>query len=223
MTAEEVRRAESIIDLTNAIPTEKVVIPPPNLKTAVITIFGKSPYVQHAFSAKAQAQMEETQRAGTQARSRKKRAARDFEADYEAACHRAEAGWYGIPAPAFRNAMIDTCRLVGFVMTRAKLSVFVEADGYDRVDGTPLVKIIGEPEIHKGWGRNANGSADLRWRPMWKEWSAKVMITWDQDQFSAADIANLFSRAGLQVGIGEGRPSSPNSNGLGWGLWTLSQ
>jgi hypothetical protein len=200
---------------------ETVVISPPNMQKAVLHIRGLSPYVQHKFSQKAQAQMEETQRAGTQARSRKKREARDFESGYLAAQHISVEGWRGIPAPAFRNAMIDACRLVGFVMTKAKLSVFVEADGYDASDGTPLVKIIGVPEIHKGWGRNANGTADLRWRPLWREWEANLPLRWDADQFSATDVFNLTARAGLQVGIGEGRPSSPNSFGLGWGLFEV--
>lgn len=213
--------AEEISAIVNQQGTRQVVISPPNLKRAWIQIQGVSPYVQNAFSEKSRIKMEETQRAGTQARSRKKREARDFEANYLAAQHRSEEGWLGIPAPAFRNAAIDACRLVGFVMTKAKLSIFVIADGLDAVDGTPLVKIEGEPIVHKGWGRNANGTADLRWRPMWKKWSARVLVQWDEDQFSATDVVNLFNRAGLQVGIGEGRPSSPNSNGLGWGLFEI--
>ncbi len=209
-------------EIAAAIPPVKVVISPPRLLTAAVHIRGVAPYVQHKFSQKAQSQMEETQRAGSQARSRKNRAARDFEAGYLAAQHRTAEGWIGVPAPAFRNAMIDACRLVNFKMTFAKLTIFVEPDGYDDDDGTPLVKIVkGTPEIHKGWGRNANGGADLRWRPMWREWEAMVKIRWDADQFSSSDVLNLMARAGLQVGIGEGRPSSPNSNGLGWGLFEI--
>jgi hypothetical protein len=209
-------------EIAAARPAQKVVISPPRLLTAAIPIRFVSPYVQHAFSQKAQLQMEETQRAGTQARSRKNRAARDFEAGYLAAQHRSQEGWLGIPAPAFRNAMIDACRLVGFKMTHAKLTIFIHADGFDANDGTPLVRITkGEPEIHKGWGRNANGGADLRWRPMWRECEAVPRIRWDADQFSSADVLNLLARAGLQVGVGEGRPNSPNSNGLGWGLFEI--
>jgi hypothetical protein len=113
--------------------------------------------------------------------------------------------------------MISACKLVGIVMTRAKLSVFVAADGIDKNDGTPLVKIIGDPRIHRATVRNETGVADIRWRPMWEKWSANVGVTWDEDQFSATDVMNLMHRAGVQVGIGEGRPDSPNSNGLGWG------
>lgn len=213
MTLEEIEQAGK---------PQTVVITPPRMEKATIHIRGLSLYVQHRFSEKAQAQIEATQRAGTQARSRKKRDPKDFEAVYRAAQHRSREGWCGIPAPAFRNACIDACRLTGFKMTHAKLSLFVDCDGFDGEDGTPLVRISGEPEIHKGWGRNANGNPDLRWRPMWREgWEAYVRVSWDADQFSAADVGNLMMRAGLQCGIGEGRPSSPKSNGLGWGIFEV--
>ena len=140
----------------------------PKLRTTAVTITGISPYVQHKFSEKSRRQMEATQEAGQQARGKKTREAKDFDAVYEAAKHYSQDGWIGIPASAFRNAMIDACRLIGFKMTLAKLSIFVEADGIDRDEGTPLVRIIGQPRIHKGFARNATGVADIRWRPMWE-------------------------------------------------------
>src|SRR5206468_5831423 len=118
-------------------------------------------------------------------------------------------------------AMSSACKVCGFAMTRARLSVFVVQDGYDADDGTPLVRIYGDPVANEMTVRNDNGGADIRWRPMWKEWTATVKVRWDADQFSEADVANLMMRAGMQVGIGEGRPDSPNSNGLGWGMWEL--
>lgn len=200
---------------------EPIRITRPRLRTASIQIKGISPYVQHAFSEKARKQMEETQRAGQQGRSKKKRSPKDFEEIYESAKHYSKQGWLGIPAPAFRDACIDACRLVGFKMTHAKLSIFVEADGIDRNDGMPLVRIYGEPRIHEASVRLETGVTDIRWRPMWEEWHATVRVTWDEDQFSATDVMNLMLRAGLQVGIGEGRPNSPKSNGLGWGRFEV--
>ena len=210
-----------IVGIKSGVTPEVVRISRPKLRTATIPITGISPYVQHAFSEKQRKQMEDVQRAGQQSRGKRVRAPKDFDAVFEAAKHYSKDGWLGIPAPAFRNSMISACRLVGIVMTRAKLSVFVEADGIDAADGTPLVKIIGEPRIHQATVRNETGVADIRWRPMWEEWSANVRVTWDEDQFSATDVMNLMLRAGLQVGIGEGRPDSPNSNGLGWGRFEV--
>jgi len=206
-------------DAAPAVPALKIT--PPNLGVARFNIRGLSPYVQHAFSAKQQRIMEATQRAGQQSRGRKVRQPKDFEQLYRDAMHISVEGWCGIPAPSFRNAIIDACRLVGFRMTHAKLSVFVIADGTDGEDGSQLVKIIGTPQPYKAPVRNDSGVADIRWRPMWREWSAQVSIEWDVDQFAAQDLLNLMARAGKQVGIGEGRPNSPNSNGLGFGRFEV--
>lgn len=73
-------------------------------------------------------------------------------------------------------------------------------------------------EGHCSW---RPGVADIRWRPMWEQWSAKVRVRWDANQFSAQDVVNLLSRAGMQVGIGEGRPDSKASNGMGWGMFEV--
>lgn len=202
--------------------TETVAIAPPNIRTAEFLLIGTSPYVQHKFSKKAREQIMATQRAGSKSRSRKVREARDFDKDFEEAKHIAEEGWIGIPAPCFRNAMISACRTVGYVMTRAKLAVFVEADGFDRDDGMPLVRIDGEPEKHVAMARNETGVVDVRCRPMWREWSLKLRVQYDADMFSVEDVTNLLARVGMQVGIGEGRPDSKKSAGLGWGLFRIA-
>jgi hypothetical protein len=200
-----------------------VVIEPPRFGDGTITIVGIAPLVINAFSAKAREQMRLKQEQGSQGNKGKKRDPKDFQASYEAAKHISREGWCGIPAAAFRNAMISACRIVGFKMTLAKLSVFVESDGYDAVDNAPLVKITkGEPKYTEVPVRNESGVIDLRPRPMWAEgWEAAVRVRWDEDQFSSTDIANLMARAGLQVGVGEGRPDSKNSPGQGWGLFRI--
>jgi hypothetical protein len=148
---------------------------------------------------------------------------RDYQQDFLNAQHVSTDGWNGIPCPAFRAAMIDACRSVGLVMTRAKMAVFVVPDGFDRDEGTPLVRIISKdpPERIESLVRNDNGGADIRIRPMWREWQADVKIQWDADMISADSVVNLLDRAGLQVGIGEGRPYSKDSVGQGWGTFTV--
>lgn len=200
-----------------------VTISAPKFEVAAISIEGTSPYVQHRFSTKARNQIISTQEAGSTSRKGKTRAPKDFDETYRAAMYLSRQGWHGIPASAFRNAAISACRIVGFKMTLAKLSLFIEADGFDAEDGTPLVRITnGEPTPHFAPARNANGSVDIRCRPMWQEgWQATVRVRWDSEQFTAVDIANLLSRVGGQVGVGEGRPDSRMSSGLGWGLFKL--
>lgn len=204
---------------------ETLVISPPNMKTILFRIRGTAPYVQHRFSARTRTKMVDDQKAGAQKQKKRKREPKDFEQCYKDAMHVSTDGWYGIPAPAFRNAMISACRIAGFKMTHAKLSVFVEADGLDADDKQPLVRITkGEPTYYEAAARNADLSVDIRARPLWEPgWEAELRIRFDADLFSSTDIANLLARAGLQVGIGEGRPDSKKSAGLGMGLFEIVQ
>jgi hypothetical protein len=198
-------------------PQRVVIITPINTQGAQLKIRGTAPYVQHAFSEKTRLILEARHREGSKGRNTStKKEPRDFEADYQNAAHKSVAGWHGIPAAAFRNAAISACRVAGFVMTKAKLSIFVIAEGYDS-RGTPLVRIFGEPQVHESTVRNESGVIDIRWRPMWMQWHAVLHMEWDGDQFGPGDIFNLMARAGKQVGIGEGRAESRDSNGLGWG------
>lgn len=204
--------------------TSNVTIAAPRFQTALFTIRGTAPYVQNKFSQKALQQIREQQAAGSTARKGKLREAKDFEASFQQATHRMADGSYGIPAPGIRAAMVSACRIVGYAMTRAKLGFFVEPDGFDVGDGTPLVRITkGEPVYHEAAVRNESGVVDLRARPMWHPgWEASVRVSYDADMFTLEDIANLLLRAGQQVGIGEGRPDSKRSCGMGWGLFTLA-
>ena len=198
-----------------------ITIRAPNFQTAKFKIIGISPLVVHKFSTKARQQIMQTQSEGKSSKSKKDRKPKDFDEVYQEARHLSSEGWDGVPASAFRAAMISACKIAGYVMTRAKLSVFVEADGTDRDEGTPLVRIHGTPRKHEGYARNDNGSVDIRVRPMWEEWHAFLRVRYDADMLTTTDISNLLMRAGLQVGIAEGRPDSKNSCGVGWGTFTV--
>lgn len=192
----------------------------PNIQAMQIRIVGDAPYMQARFSQKAMmammAKMDGSVKKGT-----KVRAARDYNQDMKDATHFSTEGWAGIPASSIRAALISACRLVDFKMTIGKLSLFVQADGFDKVDGSPLIKIHGTPERNDMAVRLVTGVFDIRVRPMWRKWYAEPRITYDADQFSAEDVLNLLRRVGMQVGLGEGRPDSRKSTGLGFGTFQV--
>lgn len=203
---------------------EAVTISPPNFQYVRLRLVGTAPYMQAKFSEKAKAAMRAKHEAGSQAKKGTKKEARDFDAEFRGAMHVSDEGWVGVPASALRNACVDVCRMVGFKMTHAKMSVFVVADGLDADSGDPLVKLhADEPERMEMHTRNATGVCDLRVRPMWRKWSLDVTLRFDADQFSTSDVVNLVARAGMQVGIGEGRPYSRQSNGLGFGTFEIGE
>lgn len=201
---------------------ETITIERPNLQFVTLGIRGNAPYVQNQFSQKARETMRGAQEAGSTGKKGKKKEAKDFHQCFLDSIHRATDGWAGIPAGAFRNALVSACRVCGFQMTKAKLAVFVEADGFDKVDGTPLVRITkGEPEYCEHFVR-IQQTTDLRARAMWHPgWEAQVTVRFDADMFTEVDILNLFMRVGLQVGIGEGRPDSKSGTGMGWGTFDI--
>ena len=201
----------------------EIKISAPNIREAKFIIRGTAPLVVHKFSAKAKAMIRQKQEAGSLANKGKSKSAKDFEEVFQGARHISTEGWDGIPAAAFRAGIISACRLIGFKMTLAKLSIFVAADGFDKTEGTPLVPILSptEPERNESMVRLATGVCDISVRPMWRYWGAELRIQYDADQFTADDVRNLLARVGAQVGVCEGRPDSKSSAGCGWGTFEL--
>ena len=198
---------------------QNIVIKPPKFSTVEILIEGIAPLVVERFSKKME--LMEKMAQGPSAKNKRERTARDYDNEAEEARYRAPEKWEGMNAAAFRAGMISACRLVGFKMTLAKLSVFIEADGFDAKDGIPLIRIYGQSETFTAHTRNARGVVDVRSRPMYRQWAANLRIRFDADQFQVSDVINLISRVGLQVGIGAGRPDSKSSSGCGWGMFRV--
>jgi len=199
-----------------------VTIAPPAFQWAELRIKGTAPLVINNFSQKGRIEMLAKHMEGSKSMKGVKREPKNPEALFNGARHLSREGWDGIPANSFRNALISACRLVGFKMTIAKLSLFIEEDGRDVSDGTPLVKITsGKPHRCDLPVKNDDGSIDIRVRPMWDDWTATVRVRYDSEMFSVEDVTNLLARVGMQVGLCEGRPDSKNSAGMGWGLFEI--
>lgn len=202
---------------------EKITITPPNFKYATAWIEGTAPYLSNAMSSEARRKMREGQEQGTANRSMKrKRPPKDFEAQFRGSLHVSTDGWYGIPCSSFRNAMILACSTVGFPMTRAKLFIFVEADGRDAQTGEGLVRIHGgKPIRDERIGKLATGVSDILTRARFDTWKCELKLKWDADALQTTDVMNLLARAGVHNGVGAGRPGSKNSAGIGMGTFQV--
>ncbi len=200
-----------------------VTIKAPKFEEATFVCKGVAPLVIHRFSHKVKQQMKEKMETGKAAGSKKNREAKATDDLFEESRYTSAEGWDGIHAGAFRAAMISACRLVGFKMTLAKLSVFVVQDGWDMKEPQiPLVRIHGKGVKQEDMARVETGQPYVTVRAAYHNWSVKLHVRWDGDQFTLDDISNLLARVGMQVGIGEGRPDSKNSAGMGWGLFALA-
>lgn len=200
-----------------------VTITEPRFERAVIKLKSTAPYVQNRFSSRVQKGIQDTMQEGSAKKKvRKAKPPKDFEAAFRDSLHISTEGWYGIPATAFRAAMVDATRLTEQDMIRAKMAIKVIGNGLDKENFEPLVKMkCKPPRMHVERVRIGINSMDLASRGMFDEWSADVEVEWDADIFTASDIVNLMARAGWQVGVGAGRPLSRSSVGRGWGTWSV--
>jgi len=201
---------------------QAITVQAPNIQHVTIGIQGISPLVVGRFSEKSKEALKAKHVEGPTAKGKKNREPKDFEAMYNGYRHISQEGWDGIPATAIKAAMVAACRTIDYQMTRAKLAFFVEPDGFEVHDRTPLIKILkGKPQPLETYVK-IQQTIDIIRRPMWEAgWEADVTISFDADMLSQQDIANLLYRAGNQVGICCGRPGSTNSVGQGWGRFAL--
>ncbi|MDD4972496.1 MAG: hypothetical protein PHT07_23950 [Paludibacter sp.] len=200
-----------------------VQIKAPNFQVAVFDVKGIAPLVIHRFSEKTKNQMKLKMETGKSASSKKDREPKSTDDIYAEAKYQSREGWDGFHAAAIRNAMISACRLVSFKMTLAKLSIFILQDGWDEKEPQiPLVRIYGDAIKQEDIAHVETGQPYVCVRAAYHDWTAKIKIRWDADQFSVEDVYNLLTRVGMQCGICEGRPDSKKSAGMGWGLFEVA-
>jgi hypothetical protein len=220
--------------------TQTVTIAPPNFGIAEFHVRGEddNPLVVHRFSLKVHEQLRQKMEMGKPQGSRKNRAPKDFDALFNEARYVSPQGWDGFKATAVRNSLISACRLVGFKMTLAKLSLFALEDGRDAQEPqVPLIRLYSadtkmdalvdgvpfDARKQEDWARVETGQPYITVRAAYFNWAAKIRVRFDADQFTLQDVTNLMMRVGMQVGWGEGRPDSKNSAGLGWGLFRIEE
>jgi hypothetical protein len=127
--------------------------------------------------------------------------------DAEAACYRLEDGRPGMPAVAFKGAIVAGCRFFsGITMTQTKMMIFVEGEGPEQ-----LVAINGEQQLREDTVRLASGVSDLRYRYAFWPWNVSLTVSYHASVMSRDSLVALVE-AGGSAGIGDRRPSAPKSN-----------
>lgn len=185
----------------------------------VIPIVGLTPLIPHQWAEKAKRMMRDKQFGKTQ----QKREPKNMEEEAEAAIYRLADGRAGMPATAFKGAMVAACRFFsGIPMTEGRLLIFVEGEGPDQ-----LVPVRGEEVIREDMPRNATGVVDLRYRTALlagvegvEPWRADISISFPPRLISAESIVNLLDASG-RVGVGDWRPGSPKSNTGTYGTYRI--
>ncbi len=67
--------------------------------------------------------------------------------------------------------------------------------------------------INEDTGRTTTGTPIPCIRPEFTDWSCELLLQYDANMFSPADIINLLNYAGFYQGLGDNRPGSPKKPG----------
>jgi hypothetical protein len=197
-----------------------VSIPSINLKKMVVKIQGTSPLIVHQWSEKAKKEMLDAQTGNKTKAKEFKNPLRDFiDATYwiegkpteytEKAFNNAtkNGAKFGFPSIGFKRATATA----GF---RNKITKdIVSLLGAFYLEGE-LTEIVGAPIMREDMVKLSNGSADLRYRPEFTEWSAELNITYNADYFTPSQLVNLINLGGFSVGVGEWRPEKKGQYGM---------
>lgn len=183
-----------------------------------VTLIGDSPLIVHAWSAKAKKEMLDKQMGAAKGPKEKK----NPKADFEASMYRLADGGYGFPSIAFKNAAVTAGTSVSGITKIAARQAFQilgeDADVKGAFEGSKsrvnLVRVEGgEPAMREDMVKVGMGTADLRYRPEFSSWRAKILVRFNQNVLTEAQILNLLNTAGFAVGVGEWRPEKDGDYG----------
>jgi hypothetical protein len=178
-------------------------------EVAQIQIKGTAPLIVNRWSEKARTMMLDAQ----QGRKNPKQP-KDPQADYETSMYRFEDGGHGFPVMAFKSATVKGGgRVFGKAVKMTELrQVFTFlADGIG-TDGTQLARILGEPTMREDMVRVGMGTADIRYRAEYRDWSAILRIEYVPNVIDLDSVVALVDAGGTN-GVGEWRPEKSGSYG----------
>ena len=177
---------------------------------AEIEVRGTAPLIVHRWSEKARQMMLDAQQGKKNPKQPK-----DPNADFETSMYRFEDGGHGFPIMAFKSATVKGgARLFGKAvkMTELRQLCTFLSDGLC-TDGTQLTRIISDaPIMREDMVRVGMGTADIRYRAEYRNWSAVLRIEYVPSVIDLSSVVALVDAGGTN-GIGEWRPEKSGSYG----------
>lgn len=205
--------------------TEEIVeIRPLDNKQVKVQIIGDTPLIVHAWSDKAKKMMLEAQQKVTKTKAKDIRDPYDefinsmywltekpestVEAFDQAVANGAK---WGFPVGAIKMAGNSAAYRAGWVKNQMQLrgSYFLKTEWGD------MAEIKGDaPIIREDMVRIGMGSADLRYRAEFRNWSMEMILEYNASgELTLEQILNVMNLGGYSVGIGEWRPEKDGDFG----------
>lgn len=107
---------------------------------------------------------------------------------------------FGFPTVAFKASAVSGAYRSGVLKNK------VVANGAIHIAGEFAVIESDTPKMREDIVRIGMGTADLRYRGQFDNWSTVLDITYNAGVFTLEQIVNMFNLGGFACGIGEWRP-----------------
>jgi hypothetical protein len=205
--------------------TFEVNIRPIEIAKVKVKIVGDTPLIEHAWSEKAKRMMLEQQMGIAKGKKKEaKNPVEDFirsiywltdmptEYTQEAFEQAIDSGArFGFPVTGFKQAAISAAYRMGWSKDKMSLrgAFFIDSDE------NGMIEIISEPPImREDMVKIGMGTADIRYRGEFRNWSAELIISYNKNgQYSLENIINIINAGGYVCGVGEWRPERDGQNG----------
>ncbi len=191
-----------------ATKTLDVVIKPPNFQQVTLDVTGLTPLIQNKMKESVMKMMEDV-RTGKKP-SQKSRKAIDPKKSMIESSYIQDDGSFGFPASAFKQCAVRAAKALGLAMTDARTLFFIMPNA---PDGECVAIKSNKPVLRKD-PVNVKTGKDLRFRPEFRNWKAKLLVRYDADRVTVEQVANLLNHGGQTVGVGEWRPEKNGTFGM---------
>lgn len=189
-------------------------LPPMTIERIDVPIVGDSPLICHAWSKKAREEM--------LAKQMKKpkigRAAKDPWMDFCESLYwldgmpekptekDVETGRFGFPSIAFKSAAITAVTTIGSLTKVMARQCFHIRGEFVQILGPP-------PSMREDTVRVGMGTADIRHRAEFTDWSAVLTVDFNAAVMTPAQIVTLIEAGGFGCGVGDWRPEKDGTYG----------
>lgn len=202
----------------------RIVIPAIDVQNLMVHVVGTSPLIVHAWSQKAKQEILDKQmKKATKAKTAKNPVADVVDSLYwlvgkpdkpyddlteeDFATAIQNGARFGFPSTAFKAAAVAAAYRAGITKNMVMMNGALHIDG-------EYTEIHGVPTPREDMVKIAMGTADIRYRGEFKEWSADILIKYNAGVLSKEQVVNAINLGGFACGIGEWRPERGGENGM---------
>jgi len=183
---------------------QAITVQAPKMMRASIEIVGLTSLLSHRKSpdmiqGSTPAEGEDAAKAKLGGLRKRTKKVRDPQAEFKASLYELPDGKFGFPAISFKRAIEDAASTLGYARTQIRRLIYTPQEFVEIVGSKPRLR------TDVAVNQNMRSASIVVNRAEFETWRCTLLLDFDSDFLTAETIANLLTRAGLQVGVGAWR------------------